>query len=389
MEASENVKRRNNENIVRDEETLVNLTNNSNSNLEGNNDTINPNNKFNEFQFKEIQLSSPINIKNKEMSKFNSEKTFTKSRNFFDKKANSINNLSHLTINNLYFNRNKCTNLKSFFPTYSRLIFLNKSRKNNKGVMTEKIILNQNSSNKQKKLKNNNKNITIPKEVLVKNYPLSNNTTLKKLESEIRIPNFKAKSFYPILPSILSKNNSKEKDNKNSKDNSIENYYDTCIHKKSNSIFSKSYNIKRMKLKSLFSEGTNQQQNIYPLNTINNELPKTNENIKLGSKYFEGVKAPDVDERNIFNEKVKTLKEEDRKRKRRKNKIHIPNNGREYLNLLKNKKLAFYRDLVEKTVENASKTKNKLTKLFDDIRKNCNQFDNWNKKENEDNLFDK
>lgn len=341
-------------------------------------------------------IFSPIK-NNTETMGFNSMIFSNKSRNIFGSKMSKDSKYStHYTVNNVCFNSTSIPNLKSFCPNYNRLIFLNKRKhtftKSNKDTISSS---NSNVHNKQKK-NNFNNMTTIPKDILVKSIPLSSHSTLKSLEKDYCIPYSKMKNVFSILPTIIiskANSNSKSKDKNvnnqfinKSKANTLDKYIRS---QKGYSKFSNNINIKKMKLKKIFTLGINQNNNIFPLNTINNELPKKNEIINLGCKYYENIKDPEAEKRDNYKERLETLILEDKLKKRKKKGITLPKNCNDYLIFSKNKRMTFYKGLVQKTVDNAFNTKNKLNHLFDGIRNGCNLFDNWNSKENEDNLYDK
>lgn len=106
------------------------------------------------------------------------------------------------------------------------------------------------------------------------------------------------------------------------------------------------------------------------------KIKKQKNDFEVGGKFRSEEKDSRYMERNIFNENVKKLIEEDRLKKLKKRKG--PMNCREILEYIKNERCAKTTKLIKQTIEDKNKSKNNLSLFFKDFRKYCNEFDNWN-----------
>lgn len=107
--------------------------------------------------------------------------------------------------------------------------------------------------------------------------------------------------------------------------------------------------------------------------------------IILGSQY----NLPNKSEENIKKEKfygeIEKMERENRKAKGKSNKKMTK---KELLKLIKNKKLIKCKNLIHKTKNNITDTKDSINRFFNKLKTSLNQFDDWNNPENADNLYD-
>ena len=107
--------------------------------------------------------------------------------------------------------------------------------------------------------------------------------------------------------------------------------------------------------------------------------------IILGSQY----NLPNKSEENIKKEKfyveIEKMERENRKGKSKSNKKMTK---KELLKFIKNKKLIKCKNLIHKTKNNITDTKDSINRFFNKLKTSLNQFDDWNNPENADNLYD-
>lgn len=315
---------------------------------------------------KKITLPSPTNHGKKEYSKNNydgKEDCINQKKYYGHKTSNSIET-SHFYINKCFIKGNNFSDIKSNYPKFNRLIFINRNKSKNLSKTNENFSpYNSNDSNK---FFINTIEFNKPREILINNLPYFENYFNQNNEAIItmRIVNpdkkLKTKREYQKLPPIEKLINK----NQNPRINEL----------------NSSNNLRKIKLNSIAKKEQNHRNEKANVNT--------EDSIKIGGMFHLRDKDPEADERNKFNEKLKLLFDEN---KNQKNKIKefTPKNCNDYLKYAKNKKISKCRELVEETIETALSTKSNLIKLFDDIKKKCNQYDDWNDKKNIDNLFDK
>ena len=107
--------------------------------------------------------------------------------------------------------------------------------------------------------------------------------------------------------------------------------------------------------------------------------------IIIGSQY----NLPNKSEENIKKEKfyveIEKMERENRKGKSKSNKKMTK---KELLKFIKNKKLIKCKNLIHKTKNNITDTKDSINRFFNKLKTSLNQFDDWNNPENADNLYD-
>ena len=109
---------------------------------------------------------------------------------------------------------------------------------------------------------------------------------------------------------------------------------------------------------------------------------KTVKDFEVGGKFRSEEKDNGYMERNLFNENMKKIFEEESSKKIKKRRD--PMNCREVLEFIKNDRCSKTKKLIKKTIEDKYKTKNNLHLFFKDFRKYCDEFDNWN---NDDEIY--
>ena len=107
---------------------------------------------------------------------------------------------------------------------------------------------------------------------------------------------------------------------------------------------------------------------------------KVKNDFEVGGKFRYEEKDSKYIERNLFNEKVKIMIEEEKNKKFRKKRG--PMNCREVLEFIKNDKCSKTNKLIKKTIEDKYRTKNNLHLFFKDFQKYCDEFNNWNDNDN-------
>ena len=107
--------------------------------------------------------------------------------------------------------------------------------------------------------------------------------------------------------------------------------------------------------------------------------------IILGSQY----NLPNKSEENIKKEKfyveIEKMERVNRKGKSRSNKKMTK---KELVKFIKNKILIKCKNLIHKTKNNITDTKDSINRFFNKLKTSLNQFDDWNNPENADNLYD-
>ena len=107
--------------------------------------------------------------------------------------------------------------------------------------------------------------------------------------------------------------------------------------------------------------------------------------IILGSQY----NLPNKSEENIKKEKFYVeIEKMERENRKVKNKSNKKMTKKELLKLIKNKKLIKCKNLILKTKNNITDTKDTINRFFNKLKTSLNQFDDWNNPENADNLYD-
>jgi hypothetical protein len=112
-------------------------------------------------------------------------------------------------------------------------------------------------------------------------------------------------------------------------------------------------------------------------------LPK----IVIGSR--NGLKDESIEnpKKNIFKQEIDKKENEKKKGKSLGNKQKL--NKKEILELMKSKKLIKCNRLIEKTTKNIHITKNRIFKVYNNLKISLNEYDDWNSPKNIDNLYDK
>ena len=111
-------------------------------------------------------------------------------------------------------------------------------------------------------------------------------------------------------------------------------------------------------------------------------LPK----IVIGSRY--GLKDESIEnpKKNIFKNEIEIENEKKKGKALRKGQKLTK---KEILELMKSKKLIKCNRLIEKTTNSIHKTKNKIFRVYNNLKISLNEYDDWNSPQNKDNLYDK
>ena len=112
-------------------------------------------------------------------------------------------------------------------------------------------------------------------------------------------------------------------------------------------------------------------------------LPK----IVIGSR--SGLKDDSIGSPKKDKFKKEIEKKEDEKNKGEAFRSEQKFNKKEILELMKSKKLIKCNRLIEKTTKSIHKTKNRIFKVYNNLKISLNEYDDWNSPKNIDNLYDK
>ena len=112
-------------------------------------------------------------------------------------------------------------------------------------------------------------------------------------------------------------------------------------------------------------------------------LPK----IVIGSRY--GLKDESIEnpKKEVTGKEIEKKKNEKKKGKSFRNQQNLTK--KEIFESMKSKKLIKCHRLIEKTTKNIHKTKNKIFKVYNNLKISLNEYDDWNSPKNVDNLYDK
>ena len=274
---------------------------------------------------------------------------------------------------------------------------LNKIRKNFNNTKLNDKRLGNNYTNGVKNLTlffdNSNR------EKIIKRNNITNfNTTYKHLRNENNIYKNRIKKIQktkPPSPSVLRKHklfNQKkltiEKPNLNQKDVSKDSF-DFLKQIYNNNLFQDKSNLKKLSLGDLMKKEFKQNNNLCLLND-NKKMTgeeESNQNFKIGEKYYPEEKAKNLEEKYEYNYKLKMLYDKERGKKIRK-KINSMRNCHEVLEYYKNNRMINFRKLIQGTLDDAKKARNVVQDFFADFQDIFDQYDNWNEPENIDNLYD-
>jgi len=272
-----------------------------------------------------------------------------------DKKDNSIDNdskNSSININNLSISNNYCiTSIKE------------KSKINNKQKKLEdkNYFIKNNSKKKYNLLYNDSSSKTkLLKQKLInkENTPESNMEKFlqKELELEKRKDRLHPSLIEKLSDRLFLKKNMNNNINGKCKENDEEYKIQTVTFNNQIIPYVEKIDMREM--------------------TLN--LPK----IVLGSKSGfkdESIESPkkDILNKEIEKKKGKSFRKDQKLTKK------------EILELMKSKKLIKCNRLIEKTTQSIHKTKNRIFKVYNNLKISLNEYDDWNSPKNVDNLYDK
>ena len=323
-------------------------------------------------------------------------------------------------------NANKKVINKTFINTV-KLNFRNSQNKTIKKLKdslykdnTIKIEHNQTTSRINKIIKNynndklKNKRLGINYTTGIKNLTLFfDNSNIDKVDKRNNITNFnntykhlnnnniyknrirKIQKTKPPSPSAFKRNklfNKKqltiEKSNLNKNDISKDSFiYLKQIY--NNNLFRDKSNLKKLSLGDLMKKEFKHNNKICLLNDKNKMTGKeeSNQNFKIGEKYYSEEKAKNLEEKYEYNSKIKMLYDKEREKKIRR-KINSMRNCHEVLEYYKNNRMANFRKLIQGTLDDVKKARNIVKDFFADFQDIFDEYDNWNDPKNIDNLYD-
>ena len=156
-----------------------------------------------------------------------------------------------------------------------------------------------------------------------------------------------------------------------------------------NKLFQDNSNLKKLSLGDLMKKDFKQNNNLCLLNDNNKMEGKeeSNQNFKIGEKYFSEEKAKNLEEKYEYFSKLKMLYDKERSKKLRK-KINSMRNCHEVLEYYKNNRMTNFRKLIQGTLDDAKKARNVVQDFFAEFQDIFDQYDNWNDPQNSDNLYD-
>ena len=277
-----------------------------------------------------------------------------------DKSNNSIDNdskNSSLNINNISISSNYCiTSVKQKSKSnikQKKLEDKNYFVKNNSVKKYNNLLYNE-SSSKAKLLKQ--------KLIYKENTPESNMEKFLKKELELE------KKKDKLHPSLIEKLNSRLflKRNMNNNNNKCAENDDE-------------YKI----LTVSFKNQTIPYVEKLDLREMTLNLPK----IVIGSR--NGLKDESIEnpKKDIFKQEIEKKENEKKKGKSFRNEQKLTK--KEKFELMKSNKLIKCNRLIEKTTKSIHKTKNRIIKVYNNLKISLNEYDDWNSPKNKDNLYDK
>ena len=336
---------------------------------------INPRNRKNNLEYfspekRKSKMNQEIgkNDQNYKHRKNNISVTISKLKNSSrrlyynrDKNNDSIDNdskNSSININNMSISSNYClTSIKE------------KSKSNIKQKKLEdKNYLAKNSS--KKKYNNILLNESSPKNKLLKQKLLDKENTpesymekflKKELELEKRKDGLRPSLIEKLTSRLFLKRNMNNNNNNKCTENDDEYRIRTVTFKNQTIPYVEKLDLREMSL----------------------NLPK----IVIGSR--NGLKDESIEnpKKNIFKQEIDKKENEKKKGKSLGNKQKL--NKKEILELMKSKKLIKCNRLIEKTTKNIHITKNRIFKVYNNLKISLNEYDDWNSPKNIDNLYDK
>lgn len=277
-----------------------------------------------------------------------------------DKNNSSIDNdslNSSLNINNLSISNNYCmTSVKEKSKSsikQKKLEFKNYDNKNNSKNKYNNLLYNE-SPSKTKLLKQ--------KLIDKKNTPESNMEKFLKRELELE------RRKNRLRPSLIEKLSSRLFLKKNAYNNN-----DKCIENDDD------YKIRTV----TFNNQIIPYVEKIDLRELTLNLPK----IVLGSRY--GLKDEPIEnpKKDMFLKEIEKRENEKKKGKSFRNPQKLTK--KEALELIKSNKLIRCKRLIEKTTNSIHKTKNKIFKVYNNLKISLNEYDDWNSPKNLENLYDK
>lgn len=152
-------------------------------------------------------------------------------------------------------------------------------------------------------------------------------------------------------------------------------------------------NLKKLNLWELMKKNNKYNNNIKSNICLLNDDNKCDNNeqslkqcFKIGHKFSSEEKTKNVNKRNEFFSKIKSLYEE-RKENKIKKKFFQFRNCHEVLKHYKNKRFSNCKKLIEQTLLDVKKEKNLINDFFDNYKKVFDAYDDWNDPKNNDNLY--
>jgi len=309
----------------------------------------------------------------------------------------NFNNSQIKTIKRLKNSLNKDNSIKiEHNQTTSRISKIRKNLNfNNTRLNDKKFGNNYTNGVKNLTLFFDNSNIDKSKK---RNNIINFNTTYKHISNNNNIYKNRIRKIQktkPPSPYIIKKHklfNKKklkaETPNLNKKDVSKDSF-DYLKEIFNNNLFQDNSNLKKLSLGDLMKKELKQNNNLCLLNANNkvgNE-EESNQNFKIGEKYYSEEKAKNLEEKYEYNSKLKMLYDKEREKKIRR-KINSMRNCHEVLEYYKNNRMTNFRKLIQGTLDDAKKARNIVQDFFAEFQDIFDEYDNWNDPKNIDNLYD-
>jgi len=309
----------------------------------------------------------------------------------------NFNNSQNKTIKRLKDSLNKDNSIKiEHNQTTSRISKIRKNLNfNNTKLNDKKFGNNYNNGVKNLTLFFDNSNIDKSKK---RNNIINFNTTYKHISNNNNIYKNRIRKIQKTKPpspytikkhKLFNKKKLKaETPNLNKKDVSKDSF-DYLKEIFNNNLFQDKSNLKKLSLGDLMKKELKQNNNLCLLNA-NNKVgseEKSNQDFKIGEKYYSEEKAKNLEEKYEYNSKLKMLYDKEREKKIRR-KINSMRNCHEVLEYYKNNRMINFRKLIQRTLDDAKKARNIVQDFFAEFQDIFDEYDNWNDPKNIDNLYD-
>ena len=359
------------------------------------------------------------NIKNIEYNNKDRQNNFNNKKSIIEKSNISNNNSmdkSGITSNNIFLSLPKINALEQhkfnkIFQKTLNLSIKNKRNKTKDSFNSEIFELKMNT-------------ITIPNKKinnLINNTIVNNQKNLQKKRYKILFEDIHKNSIYnnlndaniKIIYRNILKNDkyqdtnvlrpiiNKSCDKKNAKTQKFEFFqkkssieYISPIYNNIKAFLDKDEpNLKRLNLYELMKKGLkrkNKKNNICLLSFDDNNKCQNDiiskQYFRIGDKFSPEEKIKNLNERNEYYSKVKTLYE-DKKDSKIKKKLSPFRNCHEILEHYKKNRVTNCKKLVEQTLLDVKREKNSINEFFDKYKKVFDEYDDWNDPKNNDNLY--